>query len=129
MNKAVRARPSGTLMIVVNSVCGCAAAKARPGVSLLLQHPVRPNRVTTVFAGADIAATDRARHDCTGYQPSAPSIGLLRDGTLVFMLGRTQIENRDAQQIAEILTDAYEQFCQPIATPSGADFTIAAPPS
>jgi putative YphP/YqiW family bacilliredoxin len=108
---------SGSLMIVVNSVCGCAAGKARPGVSLSLQHPVRPDRVTTVFAGADIEATDRARHYFTGYQPSSPSVGLLRDGKLVFMLERTQIENREAQQIAAILTDAYEQFCQPIATP------------
>ena len=107
---------SGSLMIVVNSVCGCAAGKARPGVALSLQHPVRPDRVTTVFAGADVEATDRARHYFTGYQPSSPSIGLLRDGKLVFMLERTQIENRDAQQIAAILTDAYEQFCQPIAT-------------
>jgi len=104
-------------MIVVNSVCGCAAGKARPGVSLSLQHPVRPDRVTTVFAGADIEATDRARRYFTGYQPSSPSIGLLRNGTLVFMLERAQIENRDAQQIAAILTDAYERFCQPIATP------------
>lgn len=108
---------SGSLMIVVNSVCGCAAGKARPGVALSLQHPVRPDRVTTVFAGADIEATDRARHYFTGYRPSSPSIGLLRDGTLVFMLERTQIENRDAQQIAAILTDAYEQFCRPIAKP------------
>jgi bacilliredoxin len=107
---------SGSLMIVVNSVCGCAAGKARPGVALSLQHPVRPDRVTTVFAGADIEATDRARHYFTGYQPSSPSVGLFRDGKLVFMLERAQIENRDAHQIAAILTGAYEQFCQRMAT-------------
>jgi putative YphP/YqiW family bacilliredoxin len=112
---AVKGTP-GTLMIVVNSVCGCAAGKARPGVSLSLHHPVRPDRVATVFAGADIEATDRARSYFIGYRASSPSVGLLRDGKLVFMLERSQIENRDAQQIATILTDAYDQFCQPAAT-------------
>ena len=106
----------GTLMIVVNSVCGCAAGKARPGVALSLQHTVRPDRVATVFAGADIDATARARGYFTGYAPSSPSVGLLRDGKLVFMLERMQIENRDAVQIAKILTDAYDRFCQPVVT-------------
>ena len=102
----------GTLMIVVNSVCGCAAGKARPGVALSLNNPVRPARVATVFAGADIPETDRTRSYFTGYRPSSPSVGLLRDGKLVFMLERQQIENRDAMQIAEILKTAYEEHCQ-----------------
>jgi bacilliredoxin len=101
----------GTLMIVVNSVCGCAAGKARPGVELALRHDTRPDRVTTVFAGGDVEATDRARCYFTGYPPSSPSIGLLRDGKLVFMLERRQIENQSAPQIAAILTSAFEQFC------------------
>src|SRR6266568_3224615 len=98
----------GTLMIVVNSVCGCAAGKARPGVALSLNHSVKPDRVATVFAGADVEATDRARSYFTGYRPSSPSVGLLRDGKLVFMLERQQIENRDALQIAQILAAAYD---------------------
>src|SRR2546426_12454524 len=85
----------GTVMVVVNSICGCAAGKARPGVALALQHEVRPDKVATVFAGADIEATERARSYFTGYGPSSPSIGLLKDGRLVFMLERYQIEGRD----------------------------------
>jgi putative YphP/YqiW family bacilliredoxin len=101
----------GTLMIVVNSICGCAAGKARPGVAQALQHPVRPDRVATVFAGADLEATDRARSYFTGYPPSSPSIGLLRDGKLVWMLERRQIENQGPQQIAEMLTRAFDEWC------------------
>ncbi|HKE56845.1 MAG TPA: BrxA/BrxB family bacilliredoxin [Pyrinomonadaceae bacterium] len=101
----------GTLMIVVNSVCGCAAGKARPGVALALEHEVKPDRVATVFAGADIDATDRARSYFTGYGPSSPSIALLKDGKLVYMLERYQIEGRDAQQIAGELTKAFDQHC------------------
>ena len=102
---------TGTLMIVVNSVCGCAAGKARPGIALALRHPVRPDSVATVFAGADVEATDRARGYFTGYAPSSPSIALLQQGALVYMLERSQIENRDAQQIATELTTAFEKFC------------------
>lgn len=101
----------GTLMLVVNSVCGCAAGKARPGVALALQNEVKPDKVATVFAGADIEATDRARSYFTGYGPSSPSIALLKDGKLVYMLERHQIEGRDAQQIAGELTRAFEQYC------------------
>ena len=101
----------GTLMVVVNSVCGCAAGKARPGVALALQHDVKPDKVATVFAGADIEATDRARSYFTGYGPSSPSIALLKDGELVYMLERYQIEGRDAQQIAGELTQAFEKYC------------------
>lgn len=102
----------GTLMVVVNSICGCAAGKARPGVALALQHDVKPDKVATVFAGADIEATERARSYFTGHGPSSPSIALLKDGELVYMLERYQIEGRDAQQIAGELTKAFEQHCQ-----------------
>ncbi len=101
----------GTMMVVVNSICGCAAGKARPGIALALQHDVRPDRVATVFAGADIEATDRARSYFTGYQPSSPSIALLKDGQLVYMMERWQIEGRGPQEIAEELTNAFDQFC------------------
>jgi putative YphP/YqiW family bacilliredoxin len=102
---------SGTLMIVVNSVCGCAAGRARPGIALALRHGVRPDRVTTVFAGADEDATARARGYFTGRRPSSPSVALLRDGQLVFMLERHDIENRSAEQIANALTWAFDEFC------------------
>lgn len=101
----------GTLMIVVNSVCGCAAGKARPGIAMALQHQTRPGHIATVFAGADVEATDRARSYFTGYLPSSPSMGLFRDGTLVFMLERRQIENQTADQIAAVLTGAFDTFC------------------
>jgi putative YphP/YqiW family bacilliredoxin len=101
----------GTLMVVVNSICGCAAGKARPGVALALQSEVKPDKVATVFAGADIEATERARSYFTGYRPSSPSIALLKDGELVYMLERFQIEGRDAHQIAGELTQAFEKYC------------------
>jgi len=104
------ARP-GTLMIVVNSICGCAAGKARPGIALALQHAVRPDRIATVFAGADLEATDRARSYFTGRVPSSPSIGLLRDGEFVWMLERRQIENQGPIEIANMLTAAFDRFC------------------
>jgi putative YphP/YqiW family bacilliredoxin len=110
VDAAVRTSP-GALMIVVNSVCGCAAGKARPGIALALQHHTRPDRVATVFAGADTDATDRARSYFTGFAPSSPSVGLLRDGKLVFMLERSQIENRTAEQVAAALTGAFDTFC------------------
>ena len=102
---------NGTLMVVVNSICGCAAGKARPGVALALQHDVKPDKVATVFAGADIEATDRARSYFTGYGPSSPSIAILKDGELVYMLERWQIEGRDAHQIATELTKAFDEHC------------------
>src|SRR6185295_16848582 len=101
----------GTLMVVVNSICGCAAGKARPGVALALQHAVKPDKVATVFAGADIEATERARSYFTGYGPSSPSIALLKDGKLVYMMERRQIEGRDASQVAGDLINAFEQHC------------------
>ncbi len=102
---------SGTLMVIVNSVCGCAAGKARPGIAMSLQHSAKPDRAITVFAGADIEATERARGYFTGYPPSSPSIGLLQNGKLVFMMERYQIEGRTAEQIAAELTQAYDRFC------------------
>jgi putative YphP/YqiW family bacilliredoxin len=112
VDAAVSAK-SGTLMIVVNSVCGCAAGKARPGIAMALQHGVKPDRVATVFAGADVEATNRARGYFTGYLPSSPSIALFRDGSLVYMLERSNIENRDARAIAAELTGAFDRFCVP----------------
>lgn len=101
----------GTLMVVVNSVCGCAAGKARPGVAMALQSPLRPDRSITVFAGADMEATAAARAHFAPYQPSSPQIALFKGGQLVFMLERHQIENRSAEQIAGELTNAFEQHC------------------
>lgn len=101
----------GTVMLVVNSICGCAAGKARPGIARALQHSVRPDKVATVFAGADIEATEKARSYFTGYEPSSPSIALLKDGKLVYMLERRQIEGKDASQVATELTRAFDQYC------------------
>ena len=113
---------TGTVMVVVNSVCGCAAGKARPGVALALQHKVRPDDMITVFAGADIEATDRARSYFKGYHPSSPSIALLKGGELVYILERHQIEGREAPEIASILTQAFDKYCAPSAGQSaGAD--------
>jgi putative YphP/YqiW family bacilliredoxin len=109
---------NGTLMIVVNSVCGCAAGKARPGVALALRHGITPDRVATVFAGADVEATSRAREYFTGVGPSSPSIGILRDGKLVYVLERHNIENRTAEQIAAELTGAFDRLCGTAATTS-----------
>jgi len=111
VDEAVQSK--GTVMIVVNSVCGCAAGKARPGIALALQHERRPDLAATVFAGGDVEATDRARQYFTPYLPSSPSIGLLQDGKLVFMMERRDIENRDAASIAARLTTAFDEHCQP----------------
>lgn len=101
----------GTVMVVVNSICGCAAGKARPGIALALQHDVRPDKVATVFAGADIEATERARSYFTGYLPSSPSIGILKNGELVYIMERYQIEGKGPEQIAEELKSAFEKCC------------------
>ena len=101
----------GTTLVVVNSVCGCAARNARPAVAAALQHAVKPDRLTTVFAGQDTEAAARARAYFTGYAPSSPQIGLLKDGELVFMLERYQIEGRSADAIAKDLVGAFDQFC------------------
>ena len=114
VDTAVKTTP-GVLMMVVNSVCGCAAGKARPGIALALRHAVRPDRVATVFAGADVAATDRARGYFAGYAPSSPSVGLLRDVKLVIMLERRDIENRTAEQIADVLMSAFDRECRAVS--------------
>jgi putative YphP/YqiW family bacilliredoxin len=101
----------GTVMVVVNSVCGCAAGLARPAVGAALKHANVPDKVVTVFAGADLAATERARSYFKGFLPSSPSIGLLQGGQVVYMLERHQIEGRDANAIAKDLTDAFDRFC------------------
>ena len=104
------ARP-GTTMVVVNSICGCAAGRMRPAVCLALQHSVLPDQAVTVFAGQDRDATERAREYFQGYPPSSPSIGLLRDGKLVYMMQRSDIETREAEHIAAELTAAFDKFC------------------
>jgi len=101
----------GTVMMVVNSMCGCAAGRARPGISLALRHSVLPDKVATVFAGGDIEATARVREYLKDYPPSSPSVALFRDGKPVFLLHRYQIENREAQDIAKSLTQAFDEFC------------------
>ena len=104
-------QPQGTVMIVVNSMCGCAAGKARPGIALALKHAVKPDVVATVFAGGDIEATDRARSYFAPYPPSSPSIAILRNGELVHMVERRQIENQSAEAIARNLTEAFDRIC------------------
>jgi putative YphP/YqiW family bacilliredoxin len=101
----------GTTLVVVNSVCGCAARNARPAVARALQHETRPDTLTTVFAGQDQEATARARGYFVGYPPSSPSIALFKNGQLVFMLERYQIEGRAADDIARDLTDAFDRYC------------------
>ena len=103
----------GTTLVVVNSVCGCAARNARPAVASALRHAVKPDHLTTVFAGQDIEATTKARSYFTGYPPSSPQIGLLKDGQVVFMLERWQIEGRSAEEISKDLVGAFDQFCAP----------------
>lgn len=101
----------GTTMVVVNSVCGCAARNARPAVAMALQHGKLPERVTTVFAGQDTDATAEARRHFLGYAPSSPSIALLKDGDVAFMLERHDIEGRSAEEIAQDLVNAFDRFC------------------
>ena len=102
---------SGTVLMIINSVCGCAAGKARPAVGMALRHQVRPDSAATVFAGGDVEAVNRVRELLAGLPPSSPSIALFRDGKPVFMLHRHQIESRQAPEIAKILTDAFDQYC------------------
>ena len=101
----------GTVMIVVNSVCGCAAGKARPAIAMALQHARRPDVLGTVFAGADIEATARARDLMAPYPPSSPSVALLKDGKLVYMMQRRDIEVSDARSIATQLRAAFDEYC------------------
>jgi bacilliredoxin len=103
----------GVVMMVVNSVCGCAAGKARPGIAMALRHTNHPDSLATVFAGADLEATARAREFFTGFEPSSPSIALLRDGQLLYMMERRDIESRSAEAIADMLTLAFDKYCAP----------------
>ena len=102
----------GTTMIVVNSVCGCAAGKARPGIALALRSGARPDRLATVFAGGDVEATARARQHFAPYPPSSPCVALMKDGKLVYMMERREIETSPADVIAERLQAALAQHCQ-----------------
>ncbi len=102
---------TGTTLVVVNSVCGCSAGRARPGVALAVRHAVRPQHLTTVFAGQDRPATERARSYFEGQPPSSPQIALFKDGKLVFMMQRREIEGRDAPEIAEHLIRAFDKYC------------------
>ena len=108
----------GTAMVVVNSVCGCAARNARPAVAMAMSHATKPDVNATVFAGQDVAATERARELFVGYPPSSPSIALMKDGDVVFMLPRHRIEGRTATEIAADLTAAFDKYCTPSAAMS-----------
>jgi len=118
---AALAKKTGTNLVVVNSVCGCAAGKARPGIALALrQSPVKPDELTTVFAGGDIEATARVREHLGNIPPSSPSMALYKDGELVHFVPRYQIENRDAYQIAQHLEEVFKEFCgQPASAQAG----------
>jgi len=107
------AEQEGTALVVVNSVCGCAAGMARPGVRLALQQGARPDRLATVFAGQDVEAVARARSYFDGYPPSSPSMALFRDGELVHFVPRHQIEGRSAQHVASDLRRALDEHCNP----------------
>ena len=112
VDRAVLGYP-GTTMVIVNSICGCAAGRMRPAVRLALQHPTIPNNIVSVFAGQDQEATERARSYFAGYPPSSPSIAILRDGKVIYMMHRHQIETRDAAAIAADLKGAFDQHCIP----------------
>lgn len=108
---AVLGDPKGTLLVFVNSVCGCAAGNARPALALALRHAARPQQIVTVFAGQDVEATARARQYFGEYQPSSPSIALLRDGEVVHFVHRHQIEGQSPEIVAANLTDAFDKYC------------------
>jgi len=110
---AVLGHSKGTVLVVVNSVCGCAAGRARPAVAYALSHVARPDVLATVFAGQDQEATARARSYFSDYPPSSPSIALLRDGKLLYMLERHDIEGRMPEEIADDLAHAFDRFCAP----------------
>ena len=111
VDRAITTQP-GTTMVVVNSICGCAAGRMRPAVRLALQNATKPDHLATVFAGQDTEATERARSYFTGFPPSSPSIAILRDGKMVYMMQRREIESRDANAIASDLAAAFDQYCR-----------------
>ena len=108
---AVLGEKKGTVLLVVNSVCGCAAGMARPAVAMALEHDSVPDKMITVFAGNDREATQRAREYFVGYRPSSPSMALIRDGQVVKMLERWNIEGRHSSELAHELTEAFDQYC------------------
>jgi len=110
VDRALKNRP-GTTMVVVNSICGCAAGRMRPAVRIAMQNLIRPDRAYSVFAGQETEATERARGYFIGYPPSSPSIAILRDGQLVYMMQRRDIESREAPAIAVDLKAAFDRFC------------------
>ncbi len=110
VDRAIANQP-GTTMLVVNSICGCAAGRMRPALRIALQHSNRPEKMFTVFAGQDKEATERARTYFTGYPPSSPSIALLREGKLIHLMQRSDIENREAADIAAELKSVFDRFC------------------
>ena len=110
VDKALKAQ-SGTTLVVVNSICGCAAGRMRPAVRMALQQAAQPDKAFSVFAGQDTGATERARSYFTGQHPSSPSIAILRDGQLVYMMARRDIESREAPAIASDLKAALDKFC------------------
>jgi putative YphP/YqiW family bacilliredoxin len=107
---AALAQP-GTTLVVVNSICGCAAGKMRPGVRMALQHSTKPDQMITVFAGQDREATERARSYFVGHPPTSPAIAILRDGKLAYLMQRSQIETSTAPMIASELANAFDQVC------------------
>lgn len=111
---------SGSVLMVVNSVCGCAAGRARPAVGMALKHAVRPSKAGSVFAGGDEAAVAHLRDILSDYPPSSPSIALFQDGKPVYMLHRSDIERREAPEIARLLTEAFDRFCAPAASSTSA---------
>ena len=111
VDKALQEK-TGTAMVLVNSVCGCSARMARPAARIAIGHEPKPEHLYTVFAGQDAEATEKARGYFTGYAPSSPSIAILRDGKLVWMMERWQIEGRPAEEIAEDLVSAFEEHCK-----------------
>jgi putative YphP/YqiW family bacilliredoxin len=115
---SVLKQEKGTVLVVVNSVCGCAAGKARPAIAKALSNKARPEVLTTVFAGQDLEATKQARSYFTGYAPSSPSIALMRDGKVEFMMERRDIESSDPFTIAAALTRAFDRICAPAAAPA-----------
>ncbi len=116
VDQALKAQP-GTTLVVVNSICGCAAGRMRPAVRMALQQAAQPDKAFSVFAGQDIQATERARSYFTGHPPSSPSIAILRDGQLVYMMPRRDIESREAPAIAADLKAALDKFCvKPVTT-------------
>lgn len=112
VDRVLSSDTDGVVMMVVNSVCGCAAGKARPGIAMALQHGTGPDKVATVFAGGDVEATERVRELAGQLPPSSPCVYLFQGGKPIYLLPRHQIENRQAPEIAKVLVQAFDQFCK-----------------